>query len=460
MHKESVISHQASPKKSLSSFLRPACLLFDKTWVNQHILLLLFSLIALGILINITMFFYAPSNPPFKTDGNDWSIAANLVNGQGYAFCQDKYFPFCGPGNQVTAMREPVGVLLMAAAMLISPSQVSGLIMLKLLYLGTLVMIYIILKDTDRRLALLGAFLWLISIPVIQGLNEDGGDLAGAFFFSIGLYFFQKGRREHKVWHWILSGIFLGLASLSRSIFLGIAIGLGVGLLIERPKGKFYGWRARLGPVLILISSLGLVVTPWIVRNNMVFGTPVVGSSLTGYNIFRMNYIIADNHFIPRYVGSKEAYSAVTTLVEHSNLSGTENEAQMQAFYTKAGLEIIRQYPVRYLYLSLYRFFPLWFNVDVEEAYGGRFYWDDYVALVQQFILLLGILFSISRNLKDKWPFLLSLVLGCGAYMAIDAQLRYLVDIMPAIIVLVVLGLPDLRSRILRTSILTRLISS
>ncbi len=341
-------------------------------------------------------------------------------------------------------MREPMGVLVMAATMLISPSQVSGLIVLGLFYLGTLGMIYAVLKINDRRLALLGAFLWVISVPVIQELNDDTGDLACAFFFSVGLFFFQKGRREHAAQYWILSGIFLGLASLSRSVLLGVAIGLGIGLLVEGLKRISQSWRAKLGPALILISSFSLIIAPWIIRNDIVFGTPVIGSTLTGYNLFRMNFIIANDHFVPHYVGPEEADSALMNLVKHSDLSGRENEAQMQAFYMNTGFEIVHQHLVRYLYLSLYRFLPLWFNIGVEEAYGGGFHWKNYVALFQQIVLLLGVLLGIRWNLKDKWPFLVSLVLGCAAYMALAAQLRYLVDIMPAIIILAVLSLPIL----------------
>jgi hypothetical protein len=55
----------------------------------------------------------------------------------------------------------------------------------------------------------------------------------------------------------------------------------------------------------------------------------------------------------------------------------------------------------------------------------------------------LGVLFGVSSGFGKNWPFILSLVLGCGAYMAIDSQMRYLVDLMPAVVILSALGVSN-----------------
>jgi hypothetical protein len=86
---------------------------------------------------------------------------------------------------------------------------------------------------------------------------------------------------------------------------------------------------------------------------------------------------------------------------------------------------------------------PLWFNLSVNEAYGSRYYLADYIAIIQQIFFLLGVLFGVSRGFGKNWPFILSLVLGCGAYMAIDSQMRYLVDLMPAVVILSALGVSN-----------------
>ena len=236
----------------------------------------------------------------------------------------------------------------------------------------------------------------------------------------------------------------MGLASLSRTVFLGISIGLGIILLLKKLLDASEDSGKQVNSALSFLAAVGLVVAPWILRNYIVFGMPVIGSSLTGYNVFRMNFIIAGENYFPHYVGPTEAYTAVMQLLRKSNLTGIENEAQMQSIYMKAGLQIIAQHPFQYLGLSLYRFIVLWFNTSVNEAYNMKYILSDYAAIVQQTLLLFGVMFSAARNLEKNWALIVSLLLGCGAYMAIDAQIRYLVDLMPAIVILSALSMANL----------------
>jgi hypothetical protein len=331
----------------------------------------------------------------------------------------------------------------MALALLVSHSPYSGLIVQSLLYLGTALVIHSILKRKDARIALLAAFLWTVSVPVIREIKNDSGELAAAFFLSLGLFHFLKGRNERDNRHWILAGLFMGLASLSRTVLLGVSIGLGLMLLLQGLKNISQGWRKQLAPALLFLLAIGVVIAPWIIRNDIIFGQPVIGSTLTGYNIFRMNYIVAGNTFSPHYVGSTEGYIAIEQLIKKSNLTGLENEARMQNIYMKAGLEIILQHPLRYAGLSLYRFLPLWFNTSVDFAYQIKPQLMDYLAMLQQAFLLIAVTLSIGRNRRENWPFILTLILGSGAYMAIGAQLRYLVDFMPAVVILAAQAIPN-----------------
>ena len=43
-----------------------------------------------------------------------------MSRGEGYISCKTNYFPFCGPDNQVTAMREPLPVLAFASIALVT----------------------------------------------------------------------------------------------------------------------------------------------------------------------------------------------------------------------------------------------------------------------------------------------------------------------------------------------------
>ena len=372
----------------------------------------------------------------FTREDGSWAIAQDLVGGKGYTVCASNYFPFCGPGNDQTAMRPPVPVLLMAFAMLFSGSHIAGVVVQGLLYIGTAWLIFSFIRQWDRRIALLGALLWVACIAVIHEIDTDGGDMAAALFFCAGLLYFQRGRQQGGLANWLLSGLLFGMAALCRSVMLGIAAALALGLLWERRVLIRDGLLKFVSPALIGLGAFVVVLAPWAIHNQLVFGTPVLSGTLVGYNIYRMNYFIEQSHWTPHYVGPDEALKAIDNLVKNPSLHGNENEAQMQSFYSASGLQIVRSHPVGYVLLSLYRFLPLWFDVSVHQAYGQKFGLLEGLEIVEQAFLLIAALIGAFLYRRQFWPLILSVVLATGAYMAVDAQLRYLTDVMPAIVIL------------------------
>jgi hypothetical protein len=410
--------------------------LLKTDWLRKHERQFLAILFILGAAIVARNIVAHLNGDAFTRLDGTWLIAQNLVDGKGYVVCSQDYFPLCGPKNQQTAMRLPFPVLLMAAVMLFSTSHVAGVMVQGMLYLGTLWVVYASLKHHDRRVALLAAFLWVVSIPVIHSLDTDGGGMAAAFFFSSGMLYFQRGRQTSSLVPWLLVGGFLGLAAQSRAVMLGVFVVLLLGLLWERRQGIRRGLRAFVCPALVCAAAFSVVLAPWVIRNERVFGTPAISGTLVGYNVYRMNYILQSDRFIPHYVGPTEAMDAVKHLIASSNLSGTENEAQMDAFYLASGLRIIRSHSVGYLLLSAYRFLPLWFNVGVHAAYGTRFGLLDAVEVAQQAVLLVAAIIGAWIYRRQFWPLVLSVVMASVAYMAVNAQARYLTDVMPAIVIL------------------------
>lgn len=416
--------------------MQSAKLLFNTEWLEEHERQLLAILVALATFIIVRNIVAHLHGDAFSRLDGSWTIAQNLVNGKGYSACDGSYFPLCGPDNQRTAMRTPTTVLIMAAAMMFSTSHVSGVVVQGLMYLGTLWIIYASLKEYDRRAALMAALLWVISIPAIHNIDNDGGDMAAAFFFSAGMFYFQRGRQKGGPFHWLLAGALFSIASQARSVLLGVSGGLIAGLLWERRTRIRQGLLEFAGPALLCLGAFSAVLAPWVIRNEMVFGTPAVGGTLVGYNVYRMNYFLHNERFVPHYVGPSEASAAIHNLIQNSNLKGNENEAEMQAFYSESGLRIIRSHLMGYLLLSIYRFLPLWFNVGVSAAYGNKLGLLDALEVVEQAFLLIAGLIGAFVYRRQFWPLILSIILACVAYMAVDAQLRYLTDVMPAIVML------------------------
>jgi hypothetical protein len=250
---------------------------------------------------------------------------------------------------------------------------------------------------------------------------------------TVGILFIQRARKSDRTRDWLSAGLGLGLAILSRSVMLVVALTIIAGLGIERwhPREKILDW---LRPSLLVAVVIASLLTPWLVRTEIVFGRPLIGSSLVGYNIYRQNYMLGSNDYF-RNVGTDEGWAAIQALLaRRTDLTGHENEAQMDAVYRQEGLKIIAANPVHYVWLSGYRFFMLWFDWRVSEAFGYPMGFNEYAMMVVQLVLMILAFLGLRGNWKEMWPLWASLLMLTLAYMAVNSRLHYIVPLMPLVI--------------------------
>jgi 4-amino-4-deoxy-L-arabinose transferase-like glycosyltransferase len=399
----------------------------------------------LGILLSAVVMLNRP--PSLKSGETDswWMISLNLIRGHGYSLCLTQYFPFCGPDNQVTAMREPVPVLLFAlAAWIGNESLWLAAIVEAIIYLSIMASIYHLTREwADSRSAVMASFLWAVYLPALELIPQVSGDLLAALCTTIGILLTLRARKTQRTRDWLTTGIFLGFAVLSRSATLAIALVVIGGQMIEawhqqlRPKDI-------IRPALLMSSLLIFILAPWLIRNQLSFGKPVIGSSLIGYNLYRHNYMIDRSHYF-RYVGPEEGLQAIEDLVfSRPDLRGDENEAQIDFVYRNEALHIIKSYPTQYVLLSAYRFFPLWFDWKIAESYGRQTNRYSYLIMVVQAMLLILAFLGLKKRASLTWPLWGSILAISLAYMAVDARLLYLMPVMPLVISISAVGVNKL----------------
>ncbi len=364
-----------------------------------------------------------------------WGIARNLSRGYGYSLCNQYYFPFCNVAGPATAMREAAPVLLFAAvAHLFQESLFAACLVELFLFVGVMVALFYLTRDWAGSLAgLLAAFLWAIYPRALSLIPQVSGDLLATLSLTAGLIFVQRGRRLDQWRDWLLAGLGLGLAILSRSVMFVVVLTIAAGLLIERwnLRARILDW---LRPTLLLFLVVASLLTPWLVRTKLVFGQALTGSSLIGYNLYRGNYMLASNDYF-RYVGTDEGWAAIQALLaRRTDLTGHENEAQMNAVYQQEGLKIILANPIHYVMLSGYRFFMLWFDWRVSEGFGYTMGFPEYAMVLVQLVLLILAVLGLCGHWKEMWPFWASLIVVSLAYMAVNSRLLYIVSFMPLVI--------------------------
>jgi len=205
-------------------------------------------------------------------------------------------------------------------------------------------------------------------------------------------------------------------------------------------RKQWVRFRKRMWACALIVLIALAMMTPWIVRNKIVLGSPVAGTTLTGYNLYRHNYMLGSDDYL-RYIAGEEAHQAILALIVRlPDLRGTENEAQMDKVYMREALKVIAAHPVRYVQLAVYRFLPLWFDWKIDEAYGSRSPHLDYYEMAVQAFLLITASIAVWKTWKCSWPLWSSILVFSLAYMAVVGQLRYLVVVMPLVMSLSAAG--------------------
>jgi 4-amino-4-deoxy-L-arabinose transferase-like glycosyltransferase len=427
-----------------------------RAWVDKHPALVLLSILLFALILGVIKLRIDPPSPEFNWENRWWQIALNVTRGEGYVSCKPDYFPFCGPGNQVTAMREPLPVLFFAlVALVTNESLLAAAASIVLINLATIVAVFYLTRElSNTRTGLLAAFLWACYLPPIRLFySQISGDLFAALGITCGLLYFLRAQKSNQAREWVASGLLFGLAILSRSAVLIVAVALTAALFF------WLGARARsspssgfrwLYPLILFPSAWAVVMSPWVIRNTIVFDRPVIGSTLSGYYLYRQQHILpTDNYF--RFVSGGEFLPVLQeSISRHPKLTGLENEAQMNEIYLEEGIQIIKKYPLRYLALSAYRFTMLWFNWRVNGVYGKPDTAGDYLMAIQNVFLLVGGMIGLRGRVWHTWPLLLSVVSFSGLYMAVMAHLPYVIPVVPGLVVLTAIALAQLATLVSR----------
>ncbi len=417
-------------------------------WLAAHQALALAALALVAVAAGVGRIVTHPPTPTAEETPAWWPVSLNVAEGRGYTACFESYFPFCNEatGNP-TAMREPVPVLLFAAVAALTRESLMAASLVELaLHVAIVVTVFFLARELfDPTVALVAAGLWAIYPPALKMVPQVSGDLTAALMMTAGMYWLVRARRTGRMAYWLIAGLCWGLAVLSRSAALGVAGALVAGMVVEKAAAMRRGGpgaRQWAPPMVGFVLAISLTVSPWVIRNELVFHSPVLTSTLSAYNLYRQNHVVASDGYL-RIVGSAEADTEVTRLLaEAVNLShDTVNEVQMSAVYQREALRIIAAYPVRYLALSAYRFLPLWFDWQVPEAYGTHTTrWDEVIMVLQASLLALALV-GLASSWRQSWPLAMAVVVTSAEYMAVISLMRYIVPVMPLVIILSATGM-------------------
>ena len=378
-----------------------------------------FFLILLSLIIGLFWVIQAWSNPLESDEVDYYKIGKNL--------CQLHKFDSAYDGIQTPTMsRPPVYPFLISVFYCLNgrnPNFVRAFQIL--LFIGIIVLVYLIAKlifneKTARISSTLTALYPAIGILTGFLLTEILFvflSLLGTFFLTL---FFKTQKGNYAFW----SGIFFGLATLTRSVFLLFPIFL-IFFLLFYQRFKITN---LLKKSFLLFFAFILVISPWLIRNYVVFrefNISDVGSAMFYNRAYRIHYYSPQEtrHFVllslfgsylskridPSYeynfskfephVYRRDNSSPLKSFQEPDLV---KNSTQGKKILFKEAKAIILQHPIKYMaysFLELFRIHtPLLTEFSITDLFTGTHpeisdFWKTFIII---FIRIAYLIFFIS----------------------------------------------------------------
>lgn len=213
--------------------------------------------------------------------------------------------------------------------------------------------------SNDERVANFSA--WIVACYPMLLVYPLGLGTENLFFILLlcSFFFLLKSINQPSTFHFLLSGLFLALTTLTRSVILPFA-GLTILYL-------FYLHRKQ---ALLMLLSFVLVITPWIIRNSILHGKLTGIETSMGYNL---------------YLGYHPEGNGSFVFGPSLDLLTIMDDSERDEIGTQKALELIKHQPERFISLALNR---LGFFFGLEKRVLMYFYSNNLLGYIPQPILL------------------------------------------------------------------------
>lgn len=350
-------------------------------------------------------------------------LAASLVSGSGFSK---------GAGEPQTAVRGPGYPFFVGAFYAVFGHQTLPIYLAQILLEGlTLFWLYRLALAVmgSARGALIAALFYALYPPFIQQAISLYSETIYDLLLLLSLWVFFLATQRARLRWFVLSGFIFGAANLVRPATILFPIWLAACLWPLRRRVGL--WR----PALVLIAVSVLVLAPWTVRNQRLFGTFVPVSTLSGLNFYQAHIGIGQ----PDALRVRRPTEAISLLRQQLWDQGVDpdslNEAEFDHAAQREALRLISSHPAQYIYLFINRFLRLWLNVGY---YGPPSLSSLFLALCNG-ALLLGALLAWVRFRGAWWvaalPALAIVAYFTLFHMVVHAQVRYSFPVVPYVMV-------------------------
>jgi len=284
----------------------------------------------------------------FSDAGGYHQIAVNLLEHRVYSL-----YPLSSSGRPISAsinLRTPVYPLFVAGIYWISGYRVYIVLLLQIV-MGALSCLIIYKIGTllfEKKVGLLAGCLLAVDFVSLLYANMLMTETVFTFLFLVSIYFVVRFLRRSSVKYLVWGALFMGLATLCRPVSLYFPVFIVLFFI-------FSGFLKRTRLVgcitngLIFALIFWLTLSPWLIRNTIVFGFPRIhsmGGMLLSHNAVFLEQARSGRSFkeIQREFGKE-----LENLVKGKNLSEAEEVRVAQ----QLGQKKIMKHPILYARVHL-----------------------------------------------------------------------------------------------------------
>lgn len=378
-------------------------------------------------------------------------LAAGLAAGRGYS----------SPGStHPTAYRPPLYPLLLAA----SPVAEIGWWVATLHLAAGVGTVWFTVRlggQLGLRPALaLGAGLLVAVDPLLvryasQPMTETVCTLLTALLLTV----WQRWWGQPTLWSALSVGVLLGLGVLCRPTLWAYAVLLGVWAAVRWPREASPGdaqaaprrerpWRSA---CLALGVGLGVVVGPWVLRNWLVFGVPVLTTTHGGYTLLLGNNPAFYHEVVRQPWGTvwdgsrgpgQQAW--VESIERELDSAGVRGEVARDRWMSARAWAQISDDPAGFAWACLHRLASLWHILPrgpAAEGWPTALLWGvGTFYLLEWGGVVIGVV-SVLRSRDRRWePLLLLLAAFTAVHLAYWTNVRMRAPLVPALALLAARG--------------------
>lgn len=334
------------------------------------------------------------------------------------------------PVETPTASFEPGYPLLLAGVVLLAGPLTGGVFMLNCLFavIGALALMRLVSGCWGRRQGLLAALIWSLYPYYIYYTAYAMTETVHIALLPVILLLTVESVKGG--WRAPAAGVATGLLFLVRSTAFFL-LPLQILWLLCRRR-----WRQSI----VLFAGFAACCVPWVVRNQIQLGSPVLMPTKGSLNLWMRNnpeVLALEGIGLPGWV---EGSISRKDLLEYPSMEGLDTELERSGALMDRAVEFLAANPLLVAYLTLTRaadfLSPLGGTVDHPAAYAAGF-------LIYLPIMIAGMLEAFRRR---REPVVLLLVLAFALYLALHSlahggvRYRLPVDMVPIVLTSLLIG--------------------